>query len=132
MTGFSFPRGATLCTRYATQITCCRETEQSVLISIIPRPQADEALKAQLQQFERRITDIDNDDLAGVFNQANQVMGIRTDARDETSKQPTFSQDILKIEVRGPNEEHFTVIDVPGIFRVGTPGAYCIITGMGR
>lgn len=35
---------------------------------------------------------------------------------------PAFSEHILKIEKLGPDEEHFTVIDVPGIFRKETEG----------
>lgn len=33
-----------------------------------------------------------------------------------------FSEDVLKIEVFGPNEDYLTVIDVPGIFRTTTEG----------
>ena len=33
-----------------------------------------------------------------------------------------FSRDILKIEIQGPEEQHYSVIDVPGIFRVKTEG----------
>jgi hypothetical protein len=35
---------------------------------------------------------------------------------------PTFSGDVLQLEISGPNEEHLSVIDVPGIFRDPTPG----------
>ena len=41
--------------------------------------------------------------------------------RSEQGKQ-TFSNDVLKIEKCGPNEEHLTVIDVPGIFKKTTQG----------
>ena len=34
----------------------------------------------------------------------------------------TFSNDVLKIEILGPKQEHFSVIDVPGIFKKTTPG----------
>lgn len=34
----------------------------------------------------------------------------------------TFSQDVLKLDISGPNEEHFSIVDVPGIFRVATEG----------
>lgn len=34
----------------------------------------------------------------------------------------TFSEDILKIEINGPDQPALTVIDVPGIFRTATPG----------
>lgn len=33
LTGFSFPRAAGLCTRYATQITCCHDPVKGVNIS---------------------------------------------------------------------------------------------------
>lgn len=36
--------------------------------------------------------------------------------------QRTFSEDVLRLEVSGPDEEHFSVIDVPGIFKRTTQG----------
>lgn len=35
---------------------------------------------------------------------------------------PAFSRDVLRVEMSGPNEEHLTVIDVPGMFENATPG----------
>lgn len=35
---------------------------------------------------------------------------------------PTFSNDVLRLEICGPKEDHLSVIDVPGIFRNTTPG----------
>lgn len=127
LTGFSFPRAAGLCTRYATQITCSRASEESVTITIIPHPQADEALKTKLQDFHQHITTIHPENLAAIFQSANDAMGIRTSAKKETLGLRTFSEDILKIEICGPTQEHFTVIDVPGIFRVATPGEALIL-----
>lgn len=34
----------------------------------------------------------------------------------------TFSGDVLKLEITGPEQEHFSVVDVPGIFRKTTEG----------
>ena len=34
----------------------------------------------------------------------------------------TFSDDVLKIEICGPEQQHLSVIDVPGIFRNTTAG----------
>ena len=34
----------------------------------------------------------------------------------------TFSKDILRLEISGPEEDHLSVIDVPGIFKNTTPG----------
>ena len=42
--------------------------------------------------------------------------------KDTTGHQGTFSEDVLKLEVCGPEQEHFSVVDVPGIFRKTTEG----------
>jgi hypothetical protein len=42
-------------------------------------------------------------------------MSIKTIAN--TAGENTFSEDVLKIEICGPNEDYLTIIDVPGIFR---------------
>lgn len=46
-------------------------------------------------------------------------MGIKSDPDAAGS---AFSRDILRVEVSGPNEQHLTVIDVPGMFENETPG----------
>ncbi|KAI1812999.1 interferon-induced GTP-binding protein Mx2 [Poronia punctata] len=123
LTGFAFPRAAGLCTRYATQITCRRDGRDFVTISIIPRPNADDDLKARLQGFHRELTHLGNDKLAEVFHEANKAMGVRMeDDEADSTHRGAFSEDILKIEISGPGQPHLTVIDVPGIFRVATPG----------
>lgn len=33
-----------------------------------------------------------------------------------------FSRDVLSIEIAGPDQEHFSIIDVPGIFQNSEPG----------
>jgi len=53
--------------------------------------------------------------------QAATAIGIKTDA-DTSTKAPTFTKDVLRIEKNGPEEEHLTLIDVPGIFENDTPG----------
>lgn len=47
-------------------------------------------------------------------------MKIRKDI--SSSDGSVFSEDILKIEICGPDEDYLTVIDVPGIFRDATEG----------
>ena len=43
-------------------------------------------------------------------------------ASDAEGKPKTFSKDILHLDIAGPNEEQYSVIDVPGIFRRITQG----------
>ncbi|KAJ4367197.1 hypothetical protein N0V83_007727 [Neocucurbitaria cava] len=37
-------------------------------------------------------------------------------------QEPTFSSDVLCLEISGPDQEHLSVIDVPGIFKSTTEG----------
>ena len=41
---------------------------------------------------------------------------------DESGSKSTFSNDILRLEIAGPKEDHLSVIDIPGIFKRTTPG----------
>ena len=36
-------------------------------------------------------------------------------ASDQSGPKSTFSNDVLRVEITGPNQEHLSVIDVPGI-----------------
>ncbi|KAI1461418.1 P-loop containing nucleoside triphosphate hydrolase protein [Annulohypoxylon moriforme] len=125
LTGFGFPRDAELCTRYATQITCRRETEESINVSIIPYADAPPYEKERVKKFHRTLTTMTPDSLADLFREANEAMGIKSSTKSTSpdgTNLPAFSEHILKIEKLGPDEEHFTVIDVPGIFRKETEG----------
>ncbi|CBF89292.1 hypothetical protein AN0534.2 [Aspergillus nidulans FGSC A4] len=127
LTRFSFPCGAGLCTCYTAQITCHNEPQKSVFISIIPRSDTDKALKLRLLKFQRRLTEIDNNELAKIFDEAHRVMDIRMSTDGSDTGVGAFSRDILKIEISGPEQNHLTVIDVPGIFRVPTDGKQIFI-----
>ncbi|KAF1842442.1 interferon-induced GTP-binding protein Mx2 [Cucurbitaria berberidis CBS 394.84] len=121
LTGFSFPQDPGLCTRYATQISCRREPRQNGFVSIIPRAGADAATVDRLRSFKRPIPYPTNEILTRIMTEANQAMGIRMSKNDTDLSLQAFSEHILKIEINGPHQEHFTVIDVPGIFRVPSP-----------
>ena len=48
-------------------------------------------------------------------------MGLKgSETSDEAAD--TFSDDVLKIEICGPKQQHLSVVDVPGIFRNTTVG----------
>lgn len=53
--------------------------------------------------------------------QAAKVMGIKLSENDGDGGS-AFSLDVLKVEISGPNADHLTVIDVPGMFETVTPG----------
>ncbi|KAK2026327.1 dynamin family protein [Colletotrichum zoysiae] len=122
LTGIPFPRGQELCTRYATQITHRREAQQRIDITIIPGPHASKEHKKELDLYRRQLqtTAQLRAEFPDILAQANVLMGIKTVSN--TAGENTFSEDILKIEKCGPNEDYLTIIDVPGIFRTTTEG----------
>ncbi|KAI5868571.1 P-loop containing nucleoside triphosphate hydrolase protein [Durotheca rogersii] len=124
LTGFAFPRDAELCTRYATQITCRRESEESINVSIIPSPDASSDERERVGNFHHAMKEMTPQSLAKLFTEANEAMGIRSTVKSsaKNSDRSAFSEHMLKIEKLGPTEDHFTVIDVPGIFRKETEG----------
>ncbi|KAK0644104.1 dynamin family protein [Cercophora newfieldiana] len=121
LTGISFPRSVSLCTRFATEIICRRESETSIVISIQPGRGCSRAHAEAVLAFRRTVDSFTGDAFAAVFKEAAVAMGIKTDATSN-SKAPTFTSDVLRIEKNGPDEEHLTLIDVPGIFENETPG----------
>lgn len=48
-------------------------------------------------------------------------MGIKDDS-EGGGVGSAFSRDVLRVEISGPNEDHLTLIDVPGMFENETPG----------
>ncbi|KAL8377725.1 hypothetical protein RB595_008424 [Gaeumannomyces hyphopodioides] len=133
ITGFAFPRDAELCTRYATQITCRREDYESATVTIIPHEDADPDLATKLKSFSRVLPEaaqMNNKMLGDIFKDVNKELGImpspglspRRGASAKSSARNAFSEHLLKIEICSPQQEHFTVIDVPGIFRKETQG----------
>jgi len=48
-------------------------------------------------------------------------MGLSDKSNDGVRKS-TFSNNVLRLEISGPDQEHLSVIDVPGIFKSTTEG----------
>lgn len=61
LTGFQFPRSATLCTRHATEIICRREPTESVVVSIIPHNPSPDREKL-VREFRRSTDKITSDE----------------------------------------------------------------------
>ncbi|RYC78470.1 hypothetical protein BFJ63_vAg18657 [Fusarium oxysporum f. sp. narcissi] len=122
LTGIPFPRGQELCIRYATQITHRRDVISRITIGIIPGPTAPAEHKEKLESFTKEVhsTEQLNAEFPDILNKVNTLMGIKTPRNPGGIK--TFTEDVLKIERCGPDEDYLTVIDVPGIFRITTQG----------
>ncbi|KAH0345671.1 hypothetical protein KCU81_g4306, partial [Aureobasidium melanogenum] len=47
-----------------------------------------------------------------------------SDSAEDGDDKSTVAEDVLKVEVAGPEQEHFSVVDVPGTFTIATEGIY--------
>ncbi|KAJ5124287.1 Dynamin [Penicillium bovifimosum] len=120
LTKLNFPRDSGLCTRFATQIIFRRNVNlvgREISASIIPAPDlgTDEAQKLRdwnatgLQAlggegFAQMMREIGDLQVIGSFGKA------------------TFSNSVLRLEISGPQEDHLSVVDVPGIFKTTING----------
>ncbi|GKU14968.1 unnamed protein product [Fusarium langsethiae] len=75
-----------------------------------------------ISSFTREVetTDQLHAEFPDILNEVNTLMDIKTPRNPGGTR--TFSEDVLKIERCGPEEDYLTVIDVPGIFRITTQG----------
>ncbi|KAM7223606.1 P-loop containing nucleoside triphosphate hydrolase protein [Rhypophila decipiens] len=135
LTGIPFPRAQTLCTRYATQITHRRDDLSHISIGIIPGPHASDDDKERLSSYVRAVNSTAElrAQFPVILDEVNKLMGIKTPNNPSGTK--TFTEDVLRVEKCGPNEDYLTIIDVPGIFRlveegVVTPGDKVLVRSM--
>ncbi|KAG5974698.1 hypothetical protein E4U55_008091 [Claviceps digitariae] len=112
ISGISFPTKDNLCTRFATELSLRRSPWTGVKVSIIPGKSCTPTQQKKLQKFAPKIEEGSKIDLGNVIELAKDAMGI-------TSKLKTFSDDILRVEVSGPQQPHLTMVDLPGLFQAG-------------
>ncbi|KAG4254545.1 dynamin family protein [Fusarium proliferatum] len=122
LTGIPFPKDQSPCTRHATQISSRRGDVDRVDIRIIAGPHASEEHKKYVEAFRMSMpSGLEfRQDFANILQKANEKMGLRADV--SVGKGAVFSEDVLKVQVQGPDEDYLTIIDVPGIFRTTTEG----------
>ncbi|KAB8263271.1 P-loop containing nucleoside triphosphate hydrolase protein [Aspergillus pseudonomiae] len=121
LTQLPFPRDSGLCTRFATQIIFRRDrglSTRKVIASIIPASESDADRIARLSEWRTEsIGGLEHNLFSKVMQEVHEMMGV-----GGNSAVSTFSKDILRLEISGPEEDHLSVIDVPGIFKNTTPG----------
>ncbi|KAF2008465.1 hypothetical protein BU24DRAFT_415823 [Aaosphaeria arxii CBS 175.79] len=123
LTGLSFPVASDLCTRFATQIVLRRapSDEAQVKISIIagPAAQANEEALDGLRNFQRTLAvgDFGSEMFQKIIAEAAECMRLpASSAKDLEDVDKRFSDDVLKIELAGPDQHHLSFVDVPGLF----------------
>ncbi|EED24030.1 dynamin, putative [Talaromyces stipitatus ATCC 10500] len=114
ITEISFPVESALCTRFPIKISFRQTpgTSTSVQAEIIPgrKTQDDDEFLERIKDF--RFT---SDELSA--NAMNQIIKEATERifGDDNGAGQTLSDAILRIERSGPNEMHWTIVDLPGL-----------------
>ncbi|KAJ5318544.1 hypothetical protein N7476_004964 [Penicillium atrosanguineum] len=120
LTKLKFPRNSGLCTRFATQIIFRRDPSlkmRTVTGSIISTTHDDGKDNATWSICN--IEKLNETEFENMMTEVHLAMGLSMSTGDNL---PTFSSNVLRLEIQGPLENHLSVIDVPGIFKTTTPG----------
>jgi GTP-binding protein EngB required for normal cell division len=105
ISGLRFPINAKQCTLFATQVVLRRSPTNSSNVTIIPGRDTSAEDRERLQAFRPSSSSID--DLQATVQEAAHAM-----------KQPStcpLSDNVLKVEITGPDRPHLTLIDLPGL-----------------
>lgn len=117
------PRGSGLCTRFATQIIFRWSLKTGVAVSIIPDPSATSEHSKKVRAWTRQVEVLDSRSFLNIMSEVHEVMGLASKKDRHFNSGSIFSADILRLEISGPEEDHLTVIDVPGIFKNTSDGS---------
>lgn len=107
-----FPTKSDACTRFATEVTLRRSLQSRVKVSIKPGPsKSDKEERKRLRSFTSE--DVTNfDDLPQLIKEAQKHMGLSDSDPDSIE----FSDDVLKVEISGPDKPDLTLVDLPGLY----------------
>jgi hypothetical protein len=107
-----FPAKSNVCTRFATEVVLRRNPQSKIKVSIEPGvSRTNEEDRRNLCNFTADA--VPNDlDLPALIEQAKTCMGIH----DGESTNSGFSDDVLKVEIWGPDKPELTLVDLPGLY----------------
>ncbi|KAJ9363438.1 hypothetical protein DTO280E4_2420 [Paecilomyces variotii] len=105
-----FPAKSNVCTRFATEVILRRSPSSKIKISIEPGPSRNDAQeRSKLRSFTHEEFSNGND-LPALIEKAREHMGITE------SVNSGFSDDVLKVEISGPDKPELTLVDLPGLY----------------
>jgi GTPase SAR1 family protein len=111
ISGVSFPVKSSLCTRFPTELVLRKNSQVGIRVSIVPHQSRSEAEQSSLGSFCEQLDGFDG--LANLIENAKAAMGISTHGK-------AFSNDLLRVEVSGPDRPHLTIVDLPGLIHSET------------
>ncbi|KND92419.1 Interferon-induced GTP-binding protein Mx [Tolypocladium ophioglossoides CBS 100239] len=111
ISGITFPTEDNVCTPFATELILRRAPHVNVKVSITPDTDRSEQEKGQLKLFNPTVAPWDPK-IGDVIEGAIDAMGLN-------GPKKVFRNDILRVEIHGPEQPHLTVVDLPGLFQAG-------------
>lgn len=106
ISGITFPTKDELCTCFATEVILRKATSVTITVNIIPSKNRTPAEEAKLKGFNKTLGDLE--EFEAVVDKAKEAMGISDTAG-------AFSNDVLRVEISGPDKPHLTIVDLPGL-----------------
>lgn len=109
-----FPTKTKLCTRFATEVILRRSPEPRFKVSIDPGESRTDEDRERLQKFCLEVFPKGDDDtpFKDLVEKAQEWMGIDSAVESSTG----FSDDVLKVEISGPEKPELTLVDLPGLY----------------
>ncbi len=127
VSGISFPTKDNLCTRFATEVILRKARDVNVAVSIVPSQTRPEAECRRLLGFREMLDNLQ--EFPSLVEKANDMMGISATGN-------AFSNDVLRVEVSGPDRPHLTIVDLPGLIhsenKVQSTADVALVLGMVR
>ncbi|KAJ5471826.1 hypothetical protein N7539_008769 [Penicillium diatomitis] len=111
ISGVSFPVKSNLCTRFPTELVLRKHPRVGVRVSIVPHQTRSEVEQRSLGDFCEQLDSFEG--LPMLMEKAKGAMGINTRGK-------AFSNDLLRVEVSGPDRPHLTIVDLPGLIHSET------------
>ncbi|KAJ5751807.1 hypothetical protein N7520_008724 [Penicillium odoratum] len=103
-----FPVKSNICTRFATEVSLRRHPVTRFKVSIEPgASRVSEADREKVREFAPEAF-TNSDQLPALIEQAKECMGIQSEKG--------VSDDVLKIEISGPDKPELTLVDLPGLY----------------
>lgn len=102
-----FPAKSSVCTRFATEIVLRRHPFNRVNVSIEPG-------KSRKDTTEREKLCAFTSESFPLVESAKECMGLSN--TDSLASNSGFSDDVLKVEISGPDRPELTLVDLPGLY----------------
>lgn len=110
ISGVPFPTKDNLCTRFATELILRRTSNVEVSVAIVPSQNRSEAECLRLSGFRETLASLY--EIPALIEKAKDFMGI-------SNTSSAFSDDVLRVEISGPDLPHLTIVDLPGLIHSG-------------